>query len=77
MLTDGDKILHLLSKRNGTMPYSDATPPEIIRDVFDISKAAFKRALGGLMKEGYIKQEDGWTILVRKPMQDKDPEKKP
>ena len=49
MLTDGDKILHLLSKRNGTMPYSDATPPEIIRDVFDISKAAFKRALGGLM----------------------------
>lgn len=76
MLTDGDRILYLLEKRNGTMPYGDATPPEIIRDVFDISKAAFKRALGGLMKEGYIKQEDGWTILIRKP-EHKAEEKKP
>ena len=78
MLTDGDRILHLLEKRNGTMPYGDNTPPEIVKDVFEISKAAFKRALGRLMKEGYIKQEDGWTTLIRKPGEKPgDPEKRP
>ena len=28
-----------------------------------MSKAAFKRALGKLMKEGRIIQNDGWTSL--------------
>jgi predicted RNA-binding protein (virulence factor B family) len=63
---DAERILTLLQKRHGTMPYSDDTPPEIIKDVFDISKAAFKRALGRLMKEGKIEQKDGWTSLTEK-----------
>ncbi len=62
---DAERILALLQKRSGTMPYSDDTPPEIIKDVFDISKAAFKRALGRLMKEGRVVQKDGWTTLVK------------
>jgi hypothetical protein len=45
------------------MPYCDDTPTEIIKAKFGISKAAFKRALGRLMKEGKVYQEDGWTIL--------------
>ena len=65
MITDSERILALLEKRQGTMPYSDATPPEIIKDAFGISKAAFKRALGKLMKEGKITQENGWTSLVK------------
>lgn len=40
------------------------TPAEIIKDVFGISKAAFKRALGKLMKEGRILQETGWTSII-------------
>ena len=28
-----------------------------------MSKASFKRALGRLMKEGKVYQEDGWTYL--------------
>lgn len=64
MLDDADKIL-FLEKRNGTMPYSDDTPPAIIKSVFDISKSAFKRALGRLMKEGKVVQEDGWTSLKK------------
>lgn len=39
MITDSERILALLEKRQGTMPYSDATPPEIIKDAFGISKA--------------------------------------
>ena len=65
MLDDADKILFFLEKRNGTMPYSDDTPPAIIKSVFDISKSAFKRALGRLMKEGKVVQEDGWTSLKK------------
>ena len=30
---------------------------------FNLSKAAFKRALGKLMKDGLIYQEDGWTYI--------------
>lgn len=45
------------------MPYCDDTPVEIIKSKFGISKAAFKRALGHLMKQGKVVQEDGWTIL--------------
>ena len=63
MVTDSDAILALMRERHGRMPYSDETSPEIIRDKFGISKAAFKRALGHLLKEGKIEQRDGWTFL--------------
>jgi len=60
---DADAILSLLHSRNGKMPYSDATSPEIIKERFHISKAAFKRALGNLIKTGYVEQREGWTYL--------------
>ena len=53
----------LLESRKGRMPYSDATSPEVIRDKFQISKAAFKRALGHLLREGRVVEKDGWTYL--------------
>ena len=63
LVTESDAILALMRERHGRMPYSDATSPEIIRDKFGVSKAAFKRALGHLLKEGKIEQRDGWTFL--------------
>lgn len=65
---DEDKlaILSYLKSRNGRMPYSDKSDPSLIKDRFNISKAAFKRALGGLMKDGMIEQVDGWTMLIKK-----------
>lgn len=61
---DAEKILAYLRERpNNAMPYSDATPSDIISTKFNISKAAFKRALGKLMKEGLIRQEENWTYL--------------
>lgn len=64
LIADAQDIYDFLVKRNGSMPYCDSTPLEIIKQKFGISKAAFKRALGHLMKEGKIRQEDGWTYLV-------------
>ena len=66
LITDGERILDLLKERHGKMPYADETSPEVIRDKFQISKAAFKRALGHLIKEGLIEQRDGWTYLKDK-----------
>jgi predicted RNA-binding protein (virulence factor B family) len=65
-LADAELILKVLNERSGAMPYSDKTPPDIIQKKFNLSKAAFKRALGKLMKDNVIYQEDGWTYLVER-----------
>lgn len=61
---DAQKIFTYLKQRDGHMPYGDHTDAEIIQNKFQMSKSAFKRALGRLMKEGIIEQKDGWTVLV-------------
>ncbi len=58
---DAEIIFQYLLERQGVMPYSDKSTPEEIENRFGMSKAAFKRALGNLMKQGRIIQEDGWT----------------
>ncbi|PAV30946.1 hypothetical protein CIL05_04320 [Virgibacillus profundi] len=60
---DADAILEQLELGDGVIPFSDKSDPEDIRGTFNISKAAFKRALGKLMKEGKIEQLDGNTYL--------------
>lgn len=71
LIADAQDIYDFLVKRGGSMPYCDSTPLEIIKQKFGISKAAFKRALGHLMKEGKIRQEDGWTYLLEQDSQKK------
>lgn len=58
---DAEKIYAYLQSRNGSMPYSDKSLPEDIEERFGMSKGAFKRALGKLMKEGKVYQEGHWT----------------
>ena len=60
---DCAQIVTFLQSRKGKMPYSDSTAPAVIKAKFGLSKSAFKRALGHLMKEGKVHQEDGWTYL--------------
>ncbi|MDF2814306.1 MAG: RNA-binding protein [Paenibacillus sp.] len=61
---DADRILAYLQERpNGSMPYSDETPADIISEKFGISKGAFKRAIGKLMKDGLVEQQGSWTKL--------------
>ncbi|RDI45980.1 CvfB family protein [Falsibacillus pallidus] len=63
MLDDSEKLLQYLIQRSGKMPYWDKSAPEEIQYRFEMSKAAFKRALGKLMKEGKVYQEEGWTYI--------------
>lgn len=60
---DAEKILEYIKKRNGSMPYNDSSPPEVIKDRFGISKGAFKRALGKLLKEGLVEEREGWIVI--------------
>ena len=64
LVADAEMLYEFLQNRKGKMPYCDTTPPEIIKQKFSLSKAAFKRALGHLLKQGKIRQEDGWTYLL-------------
>ncbi len=60
---DAEVILNYLMSRRGAMPFYDKSEPDDIRRVFKMSKASFKRALGSLMKQGKVYQEEGWTYL--------------
>ncbi|MEH7250006.1 S1-like domain-containing RNA-binding protein [Neobacillus niacini] len=61
--SDSERILEYLNSRNGAMPFNDKSMPEEIQERFQLSKGAFKRALGKLMKEGRVYQEGSWTYL--------------
>ncbi|MFP7295757.1 S1 RNA-binding domain-containing protein [Neobacillus niacini] len=62
---EAERIFEYLMSRNGAMPYNDKSMPEEIQERFQLSKGAFKRALGKLMKEGKVYQEGSWTYLKK------------
>ncbi len=59
MEPDAKMILERLKKYNGVLPFDDRVDPEIIKNEFGISKAAFKRAVGHLLKEKRVEIKDG------------------
>ena len=67
MDTDAELIENKIRRQyNGVLPFDDKTDPETIREVFGITKAAFKRAVGALYKERKIEFSDGKIILTGK-----------
>jgi len=61
---DGQKILAALARPNAPK-IGDKSSPEEIRAVFGLSKKAFKRAVGGLLKQRSVTvDEDGFVHLV-------------
>ena len=43
-----------LVKNGGSLGFNDKADPEIIKKHFDMSKNAFKRAVGRLLKQGKV-----------------------
>jgi uncharacterized protein len=65
--TDAATILALLS-RDGSLRVSDRSDPETIRELFGLSKKAFKRAVGKLLKERSVTlDETGCIVVVTAP----------
>lgn len=48
------KILAKLRENGGTLPVSDKSDPQVISGLFGVSKGNFKKAIGGLYKQGQI-----------------------
>lgn len=48
------QILQQLDAQQGVLALSDKSPPEAITKAFGVSKGSFKKAIGGLMKQGLI-----------------------
>ncbi|MGM9988283.1 MAG: S1 RNA-binding domain-containing protein [Bacillaceae bacterium] len=60
---DAVTLLSYMEHLGGSMPFWDKSDPEDIKNTFGMSKAAFKRAIGRLLKEDKIYQKDGWTYI--------------
>ncbi|MBC3951903.1 MULTISPECIES: CvfB family protein [Pseudomonas] len=48
------KILGKLRDNNGVLPVSDKSDPQVISNLFGVSKGNFKKAIGALYKQGQI-----------------------
>lgn len=55
---DAENILQVIDEFAGVLPFDDKVSPEVIKREFGLSKAAFKRAVGHLLKENKIKIEN-------------------
>ncbi len=54
MDSDAQKILSMMEKTGGKLPFTDKASPELIKEKTGMSKNEFKRAVGRLLKEGKI-----------------------
>ncbi|GIZ11258.1 S1 RNA-binding domain-containing protein [Pseudomonas sp. NCCP-436] len=60
------QILQRLREQDGVLALGDKSPPELISAQFRVSKGNFKRAIGGLYKQGRILIHDDHIELVDK-----------
>ena len=64
MDADAQRIMEKIRSMGGELPFTDKADPERIRAEFGMSKAAFKRAVGRLLKQGEIRiDENSGKIL--------------
>lgn len=62
---DAYMIYRKLLSSQGFLPYNDKTDAEIIKSEFNLSKNAYKRAIGRLLKEGKITIEPKGISLAK------------
>ena len=61
---DAEKLLALIEREGGILPFSDKAEPELIREKTGMSKNEFKRAAGNLYKQRLIVIEKDRMIKV-------------
>lgn len=58
-----EKVLLLLNKNGGSMPYNYKSDAELIKDVFELSKKEFKRSLTALVDSNSIEVRENGIYL--------------
>ena len=66
---DAELILKGIDEYEGVLPFDDKVSPEIIKREFGLSKNAFKRAVGHLMKQGLVRIGDRRIYRLENPEQ--------
>lgn len=56
---DAESVFSIIEEFAGVLPFDDKASPEVIQREFGLSKGAFKRAVGHLMKNGKVEISDG------------------
>ena len=63
---DAENVLQVIEEFAGVLPFDDKASPEVIKREFGLSKNAFKRAVGHLLKEGKVEIRDRRIYQVKK-----------
>lgn len=63
---DAENVLQIIEEFAGVLPFDDKASPEVIKREFGLSKNAFKRAVGHLLKEGKVEIRDRRIYQVKK-----------
>lgn len=65
MGVDAQNIYEFIKRHNGEIYLTDKSDPKLIKLTLGISKSAFKRAVGNLLKEKKIKLEENKIVLIQ------------
>jgi len=58
------KIVTILKQNHGNLPYNYKTDAQMVKDIFEMSKKAYKRALTKLVADNIIKLDDNGMELI-------------
>lgn len=61
---DMQLLLDYMNRHNGSLPFTDQSDPALIKASLGISKSAFKRAVGHLLKLKKISMKEGKITLI-------------
>ena len=64
MNEDSEMVYAVIKSYKGSLPFTDKADKDIIMKEFGLSKNAFKRAVGHLLKEGKIKITDKTIDII-------------
>lgn len=62
---DAQYVLQTIEEFEGVLPFDDKVSPETIQREFGLSKSAFKRAVGRLMKQGKVEIANGHIRITK------------
>ena len=66
IFTDAELVMQVINEFDGVLPFNDKASPEVIAREFKLSKNAFKRAVGHLLKEGKVEITEKSIVSVEK-----------
>lgn len=65
MEEDAEAVMQVIEEFEGVLPFNDKVSPEVIKREFGLSKNAFKRAVGRLLKQGRIEITENRIIKTK------------